>query len=177
MVACNKHSPIQLVLKALRSLNWWTSRTNISDLQGMKINNERTCKISNCFFKNHWNSKSKIPDVEKGELSGGKQSWREFTYLLLLTIQFIVLIFPDNEGWTLQHVWMVWLHFSINYDLEPKKLITTVYQGHFWCCRTNFSLGGPEGSYHLLRNLRSFWAIFLHPCVGDDQTNGDGCTW
>ena len=40
------------------------------------------------------------------------------------TIQFIGLLFPDNEGWTLQHVLM---------------------------------------------------AIFLHPCVGDDQTNGDGC--
>ena len=46
------------------------------------------------------------------------------------TIQFIVLLFPDNEVWTLQHVWMVLLHFSIYYDLEPKKLIIVVYQVH-----------------------------------------------
>ena len=39
------------------------------------------------------------------------------------------------------------------------------------------SLDCPEGSYHLLGNLRSFWAIFLHPCVGDDQINGDCCIW
>ena len=31
----------------------------------------------------------------------------------ILTIQFIVLLFHINEGWSLQHAWMVWLHFSI----------------------------------------------------------------
>ena len=62
-------------------------------------------------------------------------------------------------------------HFSIYHDLKPKKLIIAVYQGHFWCCQTIFSFGGPKGSYNLLRNLTSFWAIFFQPCVGDGQTN------
>ena len=35
-------------------------------------------------------------------------------FIYLLTIQFNVPLFPDNECWTLQDVWMVWLHFPFN---------------------------------------------------------------
>ena len=45
---------------------------------------------------------------------------------------------------------MIWLHFSILPDLVPKKL---KYQ-------TIFSLGGSDGSYHLLRNYYYYYYYY-----------------
>ena len=96
------------------------------------------------------------------------------TYLLLIYYPVYCPSFPWQRGLdsvTCLNGLTAFLHLLRSWTVDNRSLSRSLLM------LSNHFLGCPEGSYHLLRNLRSFWAIIFHPGAGDDQTNGNDCIW
>ena len=80
------------------------------------------------------------------------------TYLLLFYYPVYCPSFPWQRGLdsvTCLNGLTAFLHLLRSWTVDNRSLSRSLLM------LSNHFLGCPEGSYHLLRNLRSFWAIFF----------------